>query len=75
MKHPILDCKIQMEEGIEAHLEQIEDDIMDLQVNLVTALLSGLEKYKTEELAEWAVDLEILEEYWEKVTVQMFPTV
>jgi len=68
MKHPILDCKIQIEEGIEAHLEQIEDDIMDLEVNLVTALLSGIDKYKTEELAEWAVDLEILEEYIEKFT-------
>ncbi|MCZ8157674.1 MAG: hypothetical protein O9264_16265 [Leptospira sp.] len=67
MKHPIIDCKIQIEEGIEAHIEQIEDDLMDLRVNLAIAMLSGIEKYKTEELAEWAVDLEILEEYLEKI--------
>jgi hypothetical protein len=63
MKHPIIDCTIQIEEGIEAHLEQIEDDLMNLQVKLAIAMLSGIEKSHYRELAECAVDIEILEEY------------
>lgn len=73
MKHPIIDCTIQMEEGMEAHLEQIQEDLMNLQVKLAMAMLSGIEKSLYKELTECAVDIEILEEYLQKIFPAFVP--
>ena len=61
MKHPVLDCAVQPEHGVEAHYERIEADLLNKKVELLKVVKDGAEKYPVEFIAELMVDIELLE--------------
>lgn len=67
MKHPILDCTVPIEAGIEAHIEQLEEDLLHKREWLVAIHLSGTDKFTVEEIAECIVDIDLLKEHLGKL--------
>lgn len=63
MKHPILDCVVPIESGIEAHKEKLESDLSEKKQYLTLCLLQGVENYSLEHITELIVDIGIIEEY------------
>jgi hypothetical protein len=66
MTHPIIECKVGIEKGIEAHLDELQKTLTEKMTKLLDLFEQGMPNDRIFEMADLSTDIKIIRDYIKK---------